>query len=266
LTQFAPNRKIEHPVFLSKSGSDSPTSPDMILGRDLIRKLGLDLKFNDDTPAIIWEDVKVPMVPHGHWTPARIDEAFAIILEPPSTLQQAETNFEEKSPSMLAADYHAKNLDDMIPTHLKQAQQRALWHILKKHSILFSGKLGKLPCKPVHLELTDPNAKPYHGKPYQVPRSLLPLLKKEVERLCKIGVLRKTNDSKWAAQGFAVPKKNKQIRFVTDFRMLNRFLRRYPFPLPSIQEIMRTVDGLTFVSILDLNMGFWMIQLDKESQ
>jgi hypothetical protein len=75
LTQFAPNRKIEHPVFLSESGSDSPTSPDMILGRNLIRKLGLDLKFNDNTPAIIWEDVKVPMVPRGHWTPARIDEA-----------------------------------------------------------------------------------------------------------------------------------------------------------------------------------------------
>jgi hypothetical protein len=71
----------------------------------------------------------------------------------------------------------------------------------------------------------------------------------------------------WAAQGFAVPKKNKQIWFVTDFRMLNRFfLCRYPFPLPSIQEIMRTVDGLTFVSILDLNMGFWTILLDKESQ
>jgi hypothetical protein len=29
---------------------------------------------------------------------------------------------------------------------------------------------------------------------------------------------------------------------------------------------MRTVDGLTFVSVLDFNMGFWMIQLDKESQ
>jgi hypothetical protein len=66
LTQFAPNRKIEHPVFLSESGSDSPTSPDMILGCDLICKLGLDLKFNDNTPAIIWEDEEEPMVPHGH--------------------------------------------------------------------------------------------------------------------------------------------------------------------------------------------------------
>jgi hypothetical protein len=137
---------------------------------------------------------------------------------------------------------------------------------LKKHSVLFSRKLGKLLCKPVHLELTDPNAKPYHGKPYQVPHSLLPLLKKEVERLCEIEVLHKTNNLEWAAQGFAVPKKNKQIQFVTDFRMLNRFLCRYPFPLPSIQEIMHTVDGLTFVSILDLIMGFWTILLNKESQ
>jgi hypothetical protein len=29
---------------------------------------------------------------------------------------------------------------------------------------------------------------------------------------------------------------------------------------------MHTVDGLTFVSILNLNMGFWTILLDKESQ
>jgi hypothetical protein len=33
----------------------------------------------------------------------------------------------------------------------------------------------------------------------------LPLLKKEIERLCEIGVLCKTNNSKWATQGFAIP-------------------------------------------------------------
>jgi hypothetical protein len=137
---------------------------------------------------------------------------------------------------------------------------------LKKYSILFSRKLGKLPCKPVHLEVMDPNAKPYHGKLYQVPHSLLPLLKKEVERLCEIGVLHKANNSEWTTQGFAIPKKNKQVQFVTNFCMLNQFLCQYPFLLPSIQEIMCTIDGLTFISILNLNMGFWTILLDKESQ
>jgi hypothetical protein len=53
LTQFTPNRKFEHQVFLSDQAKNSPTSPDMILGHDLIYKLGLDLKFNDNTPVII---------------------------------------------------------------------------------------------------------------------------------------------------------------------------------------------------------------------
>jgi hypothetical protein len=34
------------------------------------------------------------MVPRGHWTPAQIDEAFTTILEPPSTLWQADKSFE----------------------------------------------------------------------------------------------------------------------------------------------------------------------------
>jgi hypothetical protein len=50
--------------------------------------------------------------------PEQTDEAFTTILEWPLYLQQAEKNFEEKSPSMLAANYHTKNLDDMILTHL----------------------------------------------------------------------------------------------------------------------------------------------------
>ena len=151
--------------------------------------MGLELNFCDDTPVILWDDVTIPMVPHGHWTPTHIDEAFATASAPPLMLQHVEDNFDKKSPSMLAADYHEVKIDDMIPTHLNHAQHHALWHVLKKHAFLFSGKLGKLPGKPVHLKLTDPNVMPYHGKPYQVPHSLLPLLKAEVECLCDIGVL-----------------------------------------------------------------------------
>jgi hypothetical protein len=80
-----------------------------------------------------------------------------------------------------------------------------LAHIEETFHSIFQ-ETGKITMQPVHLELTDPNAKPYHGKQYQVPHSLLPLLKKEVERLCEIGVLHKTNNSEWAAQGFAIKK------------------------------------------------------------
>ena len=264
LTQFAPNRKVHHEIYLSKTKANSESAPDMILGRDLIRKLRLDLNFKEDVPLIVWEDIGVPMVKRGYWTRERLKETFLVQDNP--TLQTAEENFENKSPSMLAADYTKTNISELIPIHLNHAERRQLYHVLRRFSKLFSGKLGRFPGKPIHLELTDPNAKPYHGKPYQVPRSLYATLKAEVDRLCSIGVLRKVNSSEWAAQGFAVPKANGQIRFVTDFRFLNKYLRRFPFPLPSIQEIMRTVDGLTYVSVLDLNMGFWHLELDEPSQ
>jgi hypothetical protein len=40
-----------------------------------------------------------------------------------------------------------------------------------------------------------------------------------------------------------------------------RYLR---FKKLCIQLYINTVDGLTFVSVLDLNMGFWTILLDKK--
>jgi hypothetical protein len=55
------------------------------------------------------------------------------------TLKQAEKSFKEKSTSMLAANYQAKNLDDMIPTHLMMSP---LGHIEETfHSIFW--KTGK---------------------------------------------------------------------------------------------------------------------------
>ena len=120
--------------------------PDLIIGCHLICKLDLEHNFKDKTPVILWDDVAVSMVlPCGHWTLSHIDKTFATANKLLSTLQCVKNNFDDKSLSELAADYHAMLINDMILTHLNQAQCHALWHVLKKHSLLFSRKLGKLP-------------------------------------------------------------------------------------------------------------------------
>ena len=55
-------------------------------------------------------------------------------------------------------------------------------------------------------------AKLFHGKPYQVPKVYEQALKKEIDRLVKIGILRKVNHSQWGAPCFVIPKKDKKIR------------------------------------------------------
>ena len=57
-------------------------------------------------------------------------------------------------------------------------------------------------------------------------------LKKEVNRLIRIGVLNKICNSQWAATTFIIPKINDTVRFISDFRELFKIIKRKPFPIP----------------------------------
>eukprot|EP00957_Ditylum_brightwellii_P013365 1009302-Ditylum_brightwellii.AAC.1 len=56
----------------------------------------------------------------------------------------------------------------------------------------------------------------------------------EIERLVEFGVLKPNMTSEWAAPTFGIPKKNGEIRIVTDFQKINKSLKRSPHPLPLI--------------------------------
>ena len=59
-------------------------------------------------------------------------------------------------------------------------------------------------------------------------------MKTEIKILCEIEVLEWKPASEWAAPSFIQPKKNGEVRFLTDFREVNKRLVRKPFPLPQI--------------------------------
>ena len=54
-------------------------------------------------------------------------------------------------------------------------------------------------------------------------------LKRDVNKLMKIGVLKKINNAQWEAPAFIIPKSNGTVRFVSDFRELNKRIKRKPF-------------------------------------
>ena len=65
---------------------------------------------------------------------------------------------------------------------------------------------------------------------------------------------------------FPVSKKDKTIRFVTDFRMLNLKLVRKPFPLPLIHDIIQTLGSFKWATCIDLVMGYYSKKLDDASR
>ncbi len=52
------------------------------------------------------------------------------------------------------------------------------------------------------------------------------------------------------------------MRAISDFRELNKRIVRKPYPIPKISMIIQELEGFTYATTLDLNMGYYTIRLD----
>jgi hypothetical protein len=125
--------------------------------------------------------------------------------------------------------------------------------------------LGSWKGEEYNIEL-KPGAMPYHARAYPIPKVHEATLRIEVERLVRIGVLKKINRSEWAAPTFIIPKKDGSVRFISDFRQLNTRIKRKPFPIPKIQDLLLKLEGFQHATSLDLNMGYYHIELSPFSK
>ena len=137
--------------------------------------------------------------------------------------------------------------------------------MLSRRKNLFNGELGDWKGTAIKLEVQE-NAKPFHSRAYPVPQIHERAMCIEVQCLIALGVLEECNDSEWGAPTFILPKKDGRIPCISDFRQLNKHLRRNPFPLPKIQDMLLKLKGFTYASALDLNMGYYTIHLDPDAQ
>ena len=135
----------------------------------------------------------------------------------------------------------------------------------KKYECLFDDNLGIWHGKPYDIKL-EPDAEPYHGKPFPVPRIHELTFKQELDRLEALKVIKKVNRSQWGAPTFLIPKKDSTVRFISDFKELNKRILRQPYPIPKIQDLLLRLEGFRYGTTLDLNMGYYHIELSDNSK
>ena len=232
-----------------------------MIGMDLMTEIGIYV--NTDTKQVVWEDAAIPLKERGQLDEPEMIQMLYHLAKEPSILQEAEARHNR----ILDADYTEVEVDDYVEElkQLNSHERKLLTKTLNKHTTLFSGGLGTLNVKPIRLELVD-GAKPYHSKPFPVPKSLERTTKVEMDRLAEIGVFEKNHDSEWAAPTFVQPKKTGHVRILTDFRRLNAVIKRKPFPLPKISDILQKLSGFKYATAIDLSMGYYHIPLNEESQ
>ena len=252
LHEFSTTRRIKHNFHVINAVIPGY---DMIIGRDLMQHLKLDVMFS--TSNLVWfENGEIPLKPANATA-----QTHFYINDPQDIMTEA-----DKMSSILDAKYEKANLDKVAKEtlHISNSEKSKLKNLLGDEE-LFDGTIGTWNMDRHKVNLKD-DVKPYHGRPYQVPKAHERALRNEVDRLVKIGVLKKVNHSQWGAPCFAIPKKDGTIRFISDFRELNKRVKRTPFPLPKIQDMLLKMEGFQYATSLDLNMGYYHIKLDASSR
>ena len=130
---------------------------------------------------------------------------------------------------------------------------------------MFDGNLGTWNVKPYDIKL-KPDSEPYHGKPFPVPRIYELTFKQKLDRLQYLRIIKKVNCSHWGAPTFLIPRKDSTVLFISEFRELNKRILRQPYPIPKIQYLLLRLKGFCSGTILDLNLGYYHIELIDKSK
>ena len=271
LSELSHTKHIDNiPCYVATGSSNY----DIILGRRSLRALGIQLDFQTDS--IKWMDKVLPMKPP--LSRPRMDRFHQMQQQ---FLASFEDQADELAPQALednlfttlqikASKYDQHDVEEVaaMQRHLPPVQRQLLKQLLSKFTKLFSGKLGNYPGRKMHLHVDKNDIhKLRYQRPYPVPNVNMEVFKQELDRLVELGVLSPVNGLvPFAAPTFIIPKKDGRVRWVSDFRELNKIIKRRVYPLPHINQILRKRKGYTFFTKLDISMQYYTFELDDESK
>ncbi|GJZ11231.1 reverse transcriptase domain-containing protein [Tanacetum coccineum] len=201
--------------------------------------------------------------------------------DPSSTLPPEEQKFEELKTG-------TDKLPVIIAKDLKDEDKTALLKVLRSHKRAIAWKISDIkvidPKFCTHKILMEDNVKPTVQHQRRVNPKIHEVIKKEVMKLLKVGLIYPISDSPWVSPVHCVPKKggitvienddNELIptRLITgwrvciDYRKLNDATRKDHFPLPFMDQMLERLAGNEYYCFLDGFSGYFQIPIDLKDQ
>lgn len=233
---------ITHRFEVIKDSKDA-----MVIGRDLMSALGLILNFKDKV--VQWDECSLSLNTGQSATDEAVD---------------AKKDHEFSDESKEVANGSIKP-EQLLPDELNgQLSQRYL-ELLVQYRKLYDGHLGRMRFDDYEIPIT-PDYKPVHAKPYTVARSHEAKAREKIQQLITADVLEQIYDSEVAAPAFFLVKPDGSLRLLVDYRWLNKFLRRSPYYVPRIREVLMRLSKAKCISTFDANLGYYARRLASKSR
>ena len=142
--------------------------------------------------------------------------------------------------------------------------------IMKEFPNVFRETLGERPMNMPQMKIVlSENAVPFRvSTARQVPLRFQKAADKTVDDLVCLKVIVPEDDAQdWCALGFFVPKPDGvNVRMVTDYYKINKFVKRPVHLFPSVADIVRSIPaGMCFFEKMDAIHGYFQLALDEES-
>ena len=106
---------------------------------------------------------------------------------------------------------------------------------------------------------------PFKQRHRRIPPSEYQELRQHLRQLEDAGVIRKSF-SPWASNIVIVRKKDGSLRMCIDYHQLNRRTIKDSFALPRIEEILESLGGNRYFSVLDLKSGYHQVEIDENDK
>ena len=138
--------------------------------------------------------------------------------------------------------------------------------LLSKHSELFTESYEGMKGLEAHITMRN-DARPTFVKARRVPYALKEQVERELDKLEKNGVIKKTDRSCWASPVVVVPKADGTVRICGDYKStINQSVEDEQYVLPTTQDLYTALVGSKVFSKLDLSHAYAQLNVDKESQ
>lgn len=153
-------------------------------------------------------------------------------------------------------DFESTALDEKLCQELKTFLLR--WGDIFSHGDLDIG-LTSLVKHRINLS----NETPFKQRHRHIPSGVIEEVRQHLQQLLGCGVIRRSC-SPWASNMVLVRKKDGTLRICVDYRELNKHTVKDSYALPRIDEMLETLGGSVYYTVLDMKSGYHQIEVEEQ--